>query len=307
MRFILVSVWAFACAQTPDSQVAFEVATIKPSAPVGMGRIRFGTRGGPGTADPGRFTCDHCTLGMLISTAYDINFNQISGPPWLTEGSFDLVAKIPEGATKAQFRMMMQNLLVERFKIALHRDKKEMPIYELTVAKGGPKLKTSEGPPEQPPERGFGRGASGLPPPPPVRPSDASQTVRMPSGRFPMMAIGPNGAHWRMVDQTMQSFAAQLQGPVGRPVTDGTGLIGKYDFELTFSPAASGTNMRNMFPGLPPPPPGVPGGPDAAPPDDSGISIFTALQDQLGLKLESKKGPVDTLVIDHIEKTPTEN
>ncbi len=306
MRVILMSalVCAAACAQTPDSQVAFEVATIKPSPPMGMGRMRIGNQGGPGTRDPGRFTCERCSLAMLVTTAYEMNYVQISGPPWLNEQQFDLAAKIPEGATKAQFRVMMQNLLIERFKLAVHREKKDAPIYELTVAKGGPKLKASPGPPDEPP--GRGRGASGLPPPPP-KTIQEDGTPQLRPGRFPMMMVGPRGARFRMVDETMQGLATRLEGMVGRQVTDATGLTGKYDFELTFSPTAGGMSVRSMFPGLPPPPPGAPGGPDGASADDSGPTIFAALQEQLGLKLESKKGPVDLLVIDHIEKTPTEN
>jgi uncharacterized protein (TIGR03435 family) len=296
---------AVSSAQTPDAAVTFEVATIKLSAPVGMGPIHIGTRGGPGTPDPGRFSCERCSLMMLISTGYDINSVQIFGPSWLIEQQFDLAAKIPEGATKAQFRVMVRNLLVERFKIAVHRDKKEMPIFELTVAKGGPKLKNSPGPPDEPPGRSGGPSAP--PPPRPVTPGGDGSPQFQP-GRFPMGFFGPRGARLRMVDETMQGLATRLQSMVGRPVTDATGLTGKYDFELSFSPNAGGMTVQSFFPGLPPPPPGpVQSSPDGAPSDDSGVSLLTALQEQLGLKLESKKGPVDTLVIDHIEKTPTEN
>jgi uncharacterized protein (TIGR03435 family) len=120
-----------------------------------------------------------------------------------------------------------------------------------------------------------------------------------------MLMMTPAGARWRAIDETMDEFASHLQGMVGRPVHNATGLTGKYDFELSFTPSAG----QSLMHGLPPlrlPPPGGPDGAGAAP-EDSGQTIFAALQDQLGLKLESKKGPVDTLVIDHIEKTPTEN
>ena len=139
MRIILLCalVFAMGLAQTPDAQIAFEVAAVKPSAPMGMGPMRIGTRGGPGTADPGRFTCERCTLAMLVSTAYDINYVQIAGPSWLREPEFDIAAKIPEGATKALFRKMMQNLLSERFKLTAHQEKRDLPIYEMTVAKKG--------------------------------------------------------------------------------------------------------------------------------------------------------------------------
>ena len=119
-----------------------------------------------------------------------------------------------------------------------------------------------------------------------------------------MMMMTPAGARWRVIDETMDEFASRLQGMVGRPVRNATGLTRRYDFELSFAPSPG----QSLMPGGPVmrlPPPGSPDG--ASTTDDSGVSIFAALQDQLGLNLESKKGPVDTLVIDHIEKTPTEN
>jgi uncharacterized protein (TIGR03435 family) len=310
MRIILsvMLLTGAAFAQTPDSTVAFEVATIKLSAPAGVGPIRIGDRGGPGTEDPGRFSCERCNLSMLLSTAYDINYVQISGPSWLAEQQFDLTAKVPEGATKAQFRVMMQNLLIERFKLAAHHEKKDLPAYELTVAKGGPKLKASTGAAELPDDAGRG----GAPPPPrPMR--DADGFPQLPPGRHSMMAMSPGRARWRLVDESMEQFSKSLQGMVGRPVNDATGLTGKYDFELSFAPAANGVDFmgRGLMSGpMPRPPGGGAAGPDGAsvaPADDSIPSIFAAVQDQLGLKLESKKAPVDTLVIDHIEKAPTEN
>jgi len=312
MRTALLSILfcGWAAAQTPAPKPEFEAATVKPSASAGLGPVRIGTRGGPGTGDPGRFTCDRCNLAQLISIAYDINFVQISGPSWLREPEFDIVAKIPEGATKEQFREMMQNLLSERFKLAVHHEKKDLPIYEMTVAKGGPKLKESTGPADMPDPNG--RAPAPPPPPPPPggfagRGSDgaAPQPPPFPPGRFPMMMMTPAGARWRVIDESMDEFASRLQGMVGRPVRNATGLTGKYDFELSFTPTAG----QSLMPGGPPlrlPPPPVSDGAAAAP-DDSGPTIFAALQDQAGLKLESKKGPVDTLVIDHIEKTPTEN
>jgi hypothetical protein len=198
MRVILLSVCAFACAQTPDSQVAFEVATVKPSAPMGMGPMRVGTRGGPGTAGPSRFTCERCTLGMLISTAYDINYVQIAGPSWLREPEFDIAAKIPEGATKAQFREMMRNLLMERFKLAAHQEKRDLPIYDMTAAKKGTRLKESTGPADvpdpvgrgplgpprlPPPGSPGGRGSDGIPQPPPFPPGALSDVDDDAGGR----------------------------------------------------------------------------------------------------------------------------
>ncbi len=245
---------------------------------------------------------------MLISIAYDLNYVQISGPSWLAEQQFDVTAKVPEGATKAQFRIMIRNLLIERFKLAAHREKKDLPMYELTVAKSGPKLKASAGEADAPDI--AGRGAA-PPPRPGEMPRDADGFPQLPPGRRSMMIMMPSRVRWRLVDESMEQFSKELQGMAGRPVIDATGLTGKYDFELRFAPAGNGVDFmgRGLMRGPAPPPPGAGGpiAPDASAPDDSAPSIFTAVQDQLGLKLESKKGPVDTLVIDHIEKTPTEN
>lgn len=289
-------------AQTPEA-LTFEVATIKASAPPGMGPVMFGPRGGPGTQDPGRFTCERCSLTLLLTNAYDINQVRISGPEWLSSTMFDVIAKVPAGATRGQFRVMLQNLLIDRFKMAAHHDTRDMAIYELTVAKSGPKLKESAGPEEAP--NLPGRGG---PPPPP----GPHQTVAigdgappLPPGRRSLMALSPRGAHWRLVDVTMDDFVRQLPQAVGRPVNNGTGIKGKYDIDLTFAPdlAVMGRGRGMMMRA----PLEAPAGGDAAAPDEAGPTIFTAVQEQLGLKLESKKGPVDMLGIDHIEKTPTEN
>lgn len=286
---------------------AFEVASVKAAAPQGMGMMRVGTRGGPGTQDPGRFTCENCDLMLLLSQAYDLPATQISGPDSLRGNRFDITAKVPEGATKAQFREMIKNLLVERFKLAAHMEKKEMPIYELTLAKGGPKFKESAGPADQPDMGRGGPGPVAIP-----RPKiDASGVVELPPGRTSMALTESGKIHMRRVDETMANFAKALQGTVGRPVVDATGLTGKYDFELYF---AGGAMMgRGMLLGGMPPPPPPAGGPAGGPPgaetnqEDNGPTIFSAVQEQLGLKLESKKGPVDLLMVDHVEKTPTEN
>src|SRR5258706_15278617 len=131
------------CAQQPDSALTFEVASIKPAAPPEMGMMRVGSRGGPGTGDPTRFTASNFSLSNLITTAYDLRPYQLTAPSWVNSERFDVVAKVPEGATKEQFRAMLQNLLVERFKLVIHRETKELPVFELVVGKGGPKFKES--------------------------------------------------------------------------------------------------------------------------------------------------------------------
>jgi uncharacterized protein (TIGR03435 family) len=283
----MLVVVAVACGQS------FEVASIRPSEPVGTGRFRFGMTGGPGTRDPGRFTCNSCNLSMLVTAAFDIKNFQLSGPNSLNTERFDVTATIAEGATKEQFRMMLQNLLAERFKMTVHHEKKEMPVYELVVAKGGPKLKeTVEDPASKDsavspaPLEARGRGG-----PPPG--NGATMTFR----------FGAAGSStYSAKGQTMEQFAVMLSNQVGKPVTDGTGLKGKYDYTLTFAADVAGMMAKQGIV-LPPPQPGGISPPADA---DSGPTIFAAVQ-ELGLKLEQKKGLVDVVVVDHIEKVPTEN
>jgi uncharacterized protein (TIGR03435 family) len=263
MRIAAISVMAcsIACGQS------FEVASIKPSPPPDRERgIRVGMSGGPGSPDPSRFTTQNVDLTNLIVMAYSTPYYRVSAPDWLREARFDIVAKVPDGATMEQFHLMLQNLLKERFQLAMHHEKKEMQAFELTVAKNGAKLQESTGDP--------------APAPPGTR---AERTLGpdgfpvLPPGRFSSTSMISDKARQRFAATSMGDLAGNLSGQLGRPVTDSTGLKGKYDFTLSW--------VR----------------------DDSGPTLFGAVQEQLGLKLTSTKAPVDIIVVDHIEKTPTEN
>src|ERR1019366_4082456 len=134
---------AFLAAQAADSNVAFEAASVKPAGPFVPGEMG-GIRGGPGTDDPGRITAPRATLSDLLARAYDVWLDQISGPAWLNDRSaygYRIDATLPPNATTEQFRLMLQNLLAERFHLRLHHETKTRPGYELVVASGGPKLK----------------------------------------------------------------------------------------------------------------------------------------------------------------------
>jgi len=102
--------------------------------------MRADRRGGPGTTDPGMYACRNCPISWVLSEAYDLKTFELAGPGWLDNARFDFMAKIPPGTTKAALRIMLQNLLADRFKLTIHREKKEMPVYELTVARNGSKL-----------------------------------------------------------------------------------------------------------------------------------------------------------------------
>jgi uncharacterized protein (TIGR03435 family) len=304
-----------AFAQTTAATPSFVVATIKPAAPptMAMGRgggmmmgMRMGARGGPGTSDPGQITYSSMSIKSLLVSAYGVKEYQVTGPAWMDTERFDIVAKVPQGATKDDVKLMLQNLLAERFKLTLHREKKDMQMYALVVAKNGPKLK--ESPPDDPnAAAATAHGEPDAPPPGANRTQikdGAMMGGPMPGGGVRMM-MQPGRMRLMADKQTMEQFAERLSNQVNRPVVDQTGLTKKYDIVLEFSPEGLG----NFGPkGMPPPPPPMGGdGGSPEPEVQNAPTLFTAVQDQLGLKLEQKKGAVDLLVVDRLEKTPTEN
>ena len=278
----------------------FEVATIKSAAPLNGGAVMIGTKN-----DPGRVTYNGVPLTMLLMNAYKVKRYQITGgPDWLNSERFDIIAKLPEGARQDQVPAMLQSLLEDRFALKLHHDTKELPLYELTVAKGGPKIKASV---EDP---GTKDTPPALPPPGQLKFKDGIPQLPVGlKGTFMMMRPGAMTLIANVA--TLPDFASRLADQLGAPVVDKTGLAGTYDFALNFAPEP-GQGPTPLGPaGAPPPGAGIAGPGDAgaksanaqfdAPP------LTVAVQEQLGLKLEKKKGAVDILVIDHIEKTPSEN
>jgi len=282
---------SIALGQQPNPKLTFEVASIKPAAPQAMVLFQGSMDGGPGTPAPGRIRFTDVPLRVLIMRAYDVQSFQVSGPSWMDSQRFDVIAKVPDRATKEDAQIMLQNLLEDRLKLKLHKGSKEASIYELVVAKGGIKIKeaaqtaaaSAEGAGEPP------RGRDGF--------------LRTPHGQPGIQAMVNGRMRMQGDAVTMARLTDILGMALGRPVVDKTGLTGAYDVTLDFSP-------EGMGPGPKGPAPGEGGGnPAEAPRDsnDSGPTIFTALQEQLGLKLESRKGPVDLLVVESVEKVPTKN
>ncbi len=253
----------------------FEVASIKPAAPDARGMFIRTTAGG-------RVNVTNMSLKELIVIAYRIQPYQISGgPPWLESAKWDISAK-PETTPKdGELQAMLQGLLADRFQLTLRRETKELPIYALVLArkdgKLGPKLtEAKEGACAQP---DFTK------PPAPREP-----------GKPPTMNCGQQIMSPRSMTAVavpIPNIIPMLARMLGRTIVDKTGLTGKYDFSMEWAPDES---MLMMLP------------PDAPRPasDGSGPSIFTALQEQLGLKLESQKGPVEVFAIEKAEK-PSEN
>jgi uncharacterized protein (TIGR03435 family) len=302
-----------------DKALTFDAASVKPAtlpAPDGRGRVTMaGPSGGPGTNDPGRIRYPYMSLKNLLMNAYDVKSFQIQGPAWLDTERFDVNATMPPETTREQFRVMLQNLLAERFKLTLHRETRELPMYSLAVAKNGPKLKQSE------PVSPARESADAAPPSPlgmqPKIGPDGFPVFQLPAGGrgglFMMMM--PGRARLVGQQQTMLDLANRLTTQLSRPVSDATGLTAKYDFTLTFSPEGMNAPTPQMGAGgvmvsvAPPSPSGAAAGAAPASPSEAETppDIFRAVKDQLGLTLEPKKGPVELIVIDHIEKTPTEN
>jgi uncharacterized protein (TIGR03435 family) len=251
----------------------FEVATIKIAPPPDGRGMTVSSRGGPGTQDPSLFTCHNWSASDLVSRAFDPARYELSALDWMESARFDMSAKIPEGTTKEQFREMLQNFLAERFKVTYHREKKEVPGYSLVLAKNGPKFKESIPipAPEDP-----GRPAK----PSPMKRGEDGYPI-LPSGRDSTMAVMNGYASQRFGNEAIEQLAMHLGFQLHAPVVDATGLKGKYDFTLQWV-------MDRM-------------------PDDAGPNLLRVVQEQLGLRLESKKTLVDVLVVDHMEKTPGEN
>jgi uncharacterized protein (TIGR03435 family) len=257
----------------------FEAASVKPTA----GARPQPPTGGPGTSDPGRIHYPFSSLQFLVMRAYDVNRFQIVGPPWLGTERFDVDATLPRGTTMPQFRAMLQNLLAERFHLAIHRETREAPGYVLVVAKGKPKLKKSVD---------ASPADDGTPAPLKLGP-DGYFVPPSRQGLFFQLA-GQSGARSNFRQATMQELAAALQSQLRGAVTDGTGLAGKYDFSLTYAVQGLDFGSGRI--------PVSAGNAGETPPD-----LFAALQEQLGLKLESKKVATNFILIDHVERVPSGN
>ena len=267
---------------------SFEVVSIKPNHSGDPNRF-FSYH------DPSRLIATDVTARMIIEFAYNVrDFQLEGGPSWIGSAGYDIDAKLedslvgelqklPTEQRLDQNRLMMQSLLADRFKLSVTHSTKELPVYALVVAKGGPKLNEAAPPAIQ------GNAAAS----PPASARGSVPPTRPGPGAGSTLSISRDGeAIFKAKSMSIAVLLDTLSRQLGRQILDRTGLKGAYDFTLQYTPETPILGLQD---------PGA-----APPPDSSGTSIFTALQEQLGLRLELTKGPVDVLVIDHIEQ-PSEN
>ena len=257
----------------------FEVASVKPADkqeqslfPNLRGPVAeiVGFEGGPGTKDPGRIFYHGVSLKMVLARAYNMRPEQISGPSWLGSERYTIEAKLPPGTDAEGLRSMLQKLLVERFQLSVHKEVKETPVYRLKVAKNGPKLKPAEAVPQYENEDEKREALM-----------KRAETMRAATRANREKVIRTPGRSFSLAHATTGRFAETLSGHMDRPVKDMTQLEGEYSFRLAYDPDGG---MR-----------------------EDGLSIFTAIQEQLGLKLEAGNEPIELLVIDKVEKVPVSN
>jgi bla regulator protein BlaR1 len=268
-----------AAAGAPDLEShGFESASIKPhksSGAVEMSRVSF---------TPYGFTATNVTLQTLIRDVYRVQASQIVGPPdLLNSDKYDIDARMEKSVSDELRKLdpmqslperqrMLQALLADRFKLTVHHETKELPVYALIIAENGAKLQQAK------PGDTYANGIKG-----PNGHPGGPGNVRMGRGTLTGQAL------------SMADFVRALSDQLGRPVLDKTGLTGRYDLNLQWTPDDSQLPMFKAT-----------GTPSASQSAASGSSLFTTMQDQLGLKLESQDSPVEILVIDHVEK-PSEN
>ena len=262
-----LSAGAQAPGATPPAP-AFEVASVKPNTSGEFGGS-FGYRPG------GQFVVVNNTLRNMIRNAYGVqNFQIVGGPDWLDKDRFDVMAKAPTGdLAPAELRLMVQALLADRFGVVAHKETRELPIYAIVQARSdarpGPQLRRSEI------DCAAIAAAAARGGPPPAAPNGLSCGTRTSPGRLSGRGV------------TLADLARNLSNFAGRTTVDKSGLTGAFDLDLEWTPDQ-------------PPPEGLPASVPKAP--ENGASLFAALQEQLGLKLDSQRGPVEVLVIDSAQR-----
>jgi uncharacterized protein (TIGR03435 family) len=327
---------AIALAQSTTSAPAFEVASIRPASPPTPETLRSGQFHAGSRIDGAHLDFGYVSLADLLPYAFRVKPYQIAGPTWTRESAWNILANLPAGSSPNQAPEMMQALLMDRFKLAFHRENREQPVYELLVAAGGPKMEVS-------PTGDFKLWDGSFPG------FNFSGSLLRGGGVISGRILDqPNcGQRWEFIPLSMSTFAYALSLFLNRPVVDETGLQGDYKVTLDINANTMFALNQNMARanGLPSPGGGGgargggggrggAGGAGGAAPGDNGQGppappaglgqcmqaateqaagadgnigmLFQAVQ-KLGLKLQQGRAPIETIVTDHLEKTPTEN
>src|ERR1017187_1731791 len=309
--------------ETLAAKLEFDAATVKPSPPLDVQKMAADMQAGKmpnlgARVEGRRAQYIYMSLKELIAEAYKVKEYQVSGPAWLGTERFDIVARMPEGSKKNDARAMLRSLLEERFKLGTHMETKEHPVYALVVAKGGAKLKESPAPkpidPDAPLKPGEMRMDTPNGPAVVKQGSDGSATVNMGEKGIVTQKMDMVNQSLRLDSDTvsMEGFADMLTnvmrmgGGGDRQVVDQTGLKGNYQISIEIPLAtlmaaarAAGVNVQG---------PNASASKGAAEAEDpgGGSTIFQSVQ-ALGLKLEPSKAAIQQLVVDSMEKAPTEN
>ncbi len=292
MRFLVTAtlpilMTASASAQAPQ----FEVASIRPSASYADqgGKVSIGLH-----IDGAQVRFNSYSLREYLARAYGTKSKMISGPDWTASETFDISATLPAGSRPAQIPEMLQALLAERFQVKLHKEKKEFPVYVLLAGKGPLKLK--ESPPDPNADKEEPKGTTS------VAASGSEAGVGVNLGHGSSYSLVNN--RFQVIRLTMAQFTSNLERFADRPIVDMTGLAGQYDFAFDVTPEDYRAMMMRaaLQAGVNLPPEAM----RFLDGTSSGAALGDALQ-QVGLKLEARKAPLDVLVIDDALRTPTAN
>lgn len=276
---------ALAAAQSP-ARPEFEVASIRPSTIAPQGQVAAGFH-----IDGAQFRIDHETLKEYIGLAYRTKVARIFGPDWISSDRFDVAATLPAGSKQSQVPEMLQALLEQRFELKIHREKKEFPIYAVVLGKGPLKVKEvapsdDDRKPSDPVNAQAGGSAAG---------------VKVDLGNGRSWSFVPN--RFEVKKLTMDEFAGYLERFADRSIVDMTGLTGRYDFGFDINPEDYQPMLIRsaIAAGVSLPPRAL-----KLAEESSSASLSDALE-QVGLKLEPRKAPLDVIVVDSANRMPTEN
>jgi len=273
----------------------FEVVSVKPAGPGAHASIHL--RGGPGTNDPSRLS-GTVSLRTLLIRAYSLKTWQILAPAWIDSANYEIAAKLPPEATEAQVDLMLQAMLAERFHLVARRQSRRAPLYALLCAKGGPRLQaattssgavSSAGPIIKPGPDGFPSMAPG-------------EIIRR---SYESVIGGADGIMYKLWarHETMTQLADRLSNQLNRTVVDKTTLKGAWDFTLAWTVDSVGGNI----PITDPPPDEIDSHPSSPVMSGPALSLFTAVQAQLGLRLKPETGPQEALIVDQADRVPSGN